>query len=158
MTFGEFQGKLDIYPIGTIITFTGNLSEIPEGWVFCDGNNGTPDLRNKFLKSVPNTSTDPGSTGGTNSKSLSTSQLPSHNHSTTVDGTSGDHGHSYGFHEEGYDGPGELYTNSSKGGYEYQDENWSHSHSINTNNTGGNGGFDNQPPYFKVAFIKKISE
>ena len=32
----------------------GDLSEIPHGWYLCDGNNGTPDLQNKFLQSYGN--------------------------------------------------------------------------------------------------------
>lgn len=27
----------------------GTLADIPDGWVLCDGNNGTPDLRYKFI-------------------------------------------------------------------------------------------------------------
>lgn len=34
-------------PIGTIVMFSGK--EIPQGWLLCDGKNGTPDLRNKFI-------------------------------------------------------------------------------------------------------------
>lgn len=29
--------------------WSGNIGNIPAGWVLCDGNNGTPDLRNKFI-------------------------------------------------------------------------------------------------------------
>lgn len=29
----------------------GNLNEIPQGWKLCDGSNGTPDLRGRFLQS-----------------------------------------------------------------------------------------------------------
>lgn len=35
--------------IGVITSFSGGLGNIPPGWVLCDGNNGTPDLRNKFI-------------------------------------------------------------------------------------------------------------
>ncbi|MCW2477489.1 MULTISPECIES: phage tail protein [unclassified Symbiopectobacterium] len=34
-------------PIGTIIIFFGN--EIPDGWLLCDGKNGTPNLIDKFI-------------------------------------------------------------------------------------------------------------
>ena len=36
-------------PIGTIIMFNSN-TDIPPGWAICDGSNGTPDLRNRFIK------------------------------------------------------------------------------------------------------------
>lgn len=34
---------------GMIVMWSGSLSNIPTGWVLCDGNNGTPDMRNQFL-------------------------------------------------------------------------------------------------------------
>ena len=41
-------------PIGTIIAYVGDLSKIPSGWYLCDGTNGTPDLRDRFLEGVGN--------------------------------------------------------------------------------------------------------
>ena len=39
------------YVSGHIMMFGGSM--IPNGWVLCDGQNGTPDMRNKFkLKNV----------------------------------------------------------------------------------------------------------
>ena len=43
------QGS-NILPIGTILPYIGDLSKIPHGWFLCDGTNGTPDLRDKFLQ------------------------------------------------------------------------------------------------------------
>ena len=34
---------------GAIILWSGAIVDIPSGFVICDGNNGTPDLRNKFI-------------------------------------------------------------------------------------------------------------
>ena len=34
---------------GIISIWSGSIATIPSGWVICDGNNGTPDLRNKFV-------------------------------------------------------------------------------------------------------------
>ena len=36
-------------PSGGIILWSGTVSTIPSGWYLCDGNNSTPDLRNKFV-------------------------------------------------------------------------------------------------------------
>ena len=36
-------------PQGTILPWYGKLDEIPNGFYLCDGANGTPDLRNRFL-------------------------------------------------------------------------------------------------------------
>ena len=38
----------NLIPSGTITAFHGTT--IPDGWVPCDGENGTPDLRDKFIK------------------------------------------------------------------------------------------------------------
>ena len=40
----------DSLPIGTIIAYNGLLSAIPIGWHLCDGSDGTPDLRGRFLE------------------------------------------------------------------------------------------------------------
>ena len=37
-------------PVGTILPYIGALDKIPHGWVLCDGTNGTPNLRNRFLQ------------------------------------------------------------------------------------------------------------
>lgn len=33
---------------GIVTLWSGSILSIPSGWALCDGNNGTPDLRNKF--------------------------------------------------------------------------------------------------------------
>lgn len=38
------------FPLGTILPYSGDLADIPSGWALCDGTNGTPDLRGKFLE------------------------------------------------------------------------------------------------------------
>jgi len=34
---------------GMIIAWKGSIATIPSGWVLCNGSNGTPDLRNRFI-------------------------------------------------------------------------------------------------------------
>lgn len=36
-------------PKGTIVIWSGIVADIPSGWVLCDGQNGTPDLRDRFV-------------------------------------------------------------------------------------------------------------
>lgn len=36
-------------PNGAILAWSGVVGNIPTGWLLCDGSNGTPDLRNRFL-------------------------------------------------------------------------------------------------------------
>ena len=45
--------KLDL-PIGTIVAYSGDVSYIPDGWHLCDGTDGTPDLRDRFLRGTAN--------------------------------------------------------------------------------------------------------
>lgn len=51
-------------PSGLILIFNGLLSEIPVGWVLCDGTAGTPDLVNRFIRVIPNNTTTPPIYGG----------------------------------------------------------------------------------------------
>jgi len=51
------------FPSGLIVMWSGLLSAIPSGWLLCDGNNDTPDLRKKFIKGTA-PGVDPGATGG----------------------------------------------------------------------------------------------
>ena len=36
-------------PVGGIIMWSGTIATIPSNWSLCNGSNGTPDLRNKFI-------------------------------------------------------------------------------------------------------------
>lgn len=75
-----------LVPKGTIVMWSG--SEIPEGWVMCDGKNGTPNLIGKFIKA----SDTAGNTGGNNSIILSVDNLPDHQHGISEINTSSDGG------------------------------------------------------------------
>jgi len=46
-----FSSVLEI-EIGVITAFSGGLGNIPPGWHLCDGSNGTPDLRDRFVVSA----------------------------------------------------------------------------------------------------------
>lgn len=36
-------------PTGIITMWSGTIATIPSGWALCNGSNGTPDLRNRFI-------------------------------------------------------------------------------------------------------------
>lgn len=36
-------------PSGAVLLWSGAIVDIPGGFVLCDGNNGTPDLRDRFV-------------------------------------------------------------------------------------------------------------
>lgn len=60
---------------GIIVIWSGAIVDIPEGWHLCDGTEGTPDLRDRFIVGAGSTFT-PGDTGGS----------VNHNHTFTGDG------------------------------------------------------------------------
>lgn len=79
-------------PAGMITMWSGAVDTIPSGWALCDGTNGTPDLRARFVVGAGGQSYDPGDRGGYNTVGLTTAQLPSHNHSASTGGA-GAHSH-----------------------------------------------------------------
>lgn len=64
-------------PTGIITLWYGSIASIPSGWTLCNGSNGTPDLRNKFIVGAGDTY-DPADTGG----------AAQHTHNFTGDGHS----------------------------------------------------------------------
>lgn len=50
-------------PAGLIVMWGGAVTAIPAGWLLCDGLNGTPDLRSRFIKGAA-AGANPGATGG----------------------------------------------------------------------------------------------
>lgn len=100
----ELEGMLEGIPSGGITMWSGDLGDIPEGWALCDGSNGSPDLRERFVMGAAD-GQDPGTTGGTNSFELALDQMPGHTHGATAatagahthpasTGSAGSHGHS----------------------------------------------------------------
>jgi len=50
-------------PAGIIVMWAGTTNTIPSGWALCDGTVGTPDLTDRFIRSVA-VGEQPGGTGG----------------------------------------------------------------------------------------------
>ena len=75
----DSSGNASAFVTGMIILWYGDTSNIPGGWVLCNGQNGTPDLRDRFVIGAGN-NFNPGDTGGSNSVTLSEANLPSHRH------------------------------------------------------------------------------
>lgn len=83
-------------PVGGIIMWSGLISAIPSKWALCDGTNGTPDLRNRFIVGSHSDSSgqsrttitgSPTKSGGSlththtaQGTALTAAQLPSHQH------------------------------------------------------------------------------
>jgi len=76
-------------PAGVIVLWSGSIGSIPAGWVLCNGNNGTPDLRNRFVVGAGSTySVD--ATGGS-----ADAIVVSHTHTATSVVTDPGHVHTY---------------------------------------------------------------
>lgn len=70
-------------PVGGIILWSGAANAIPAGWALCNGSNGTPDLRGRFVIGAGG-SYSVGNTGGEESVTLTLKQIPSHSHGIGV--------------------------------------------------------------------------
>ena len=103
----EQISELSALPKGSIIVWTSK--DIPNGWVICDGTNGTPDMRDKFIIGASNRR-DINVIGGTSSSSSSNSKANISNH----------------FHYWGYesgDNCGVFLTSGGLAGAEWSDNN-----------------------------------
>lgn len=66
-------------PLGAIVVWSGTAEDVPEGWSICNGENGTLDLRDKFVLGA-GTAHDVGETGGSEEVTLTVAQMPEHTH------------------------------------------------------------------------------
>ena len=141
-------------PQGSIIPWYGNLNSIPSGFAICNGQNGTPDLRDRFIVGAGN-SYGLGNTGGAATLKINKENLP-------ADGLSG-FGYScvghYCTYGQGNFGvrSGEYMANPSKDGSNgWQDYFYFTAfNSILSNNWKGNA-IENRPPYYALYYIMKL--
>jgi hypothetical protein len=74
-------------PTGAILLWSGSIGSIPAGYVLCNGNNSTPDLRDRFIVGAGSTyAVD--ATGGS-----ADATLPTHTHTATSTVTDPGHAH-----------------------------------------------------------------
>jgi microcystin-dependent protein len=85
-------------PAGFIGMWSGSLATIPAGWGLCDGAGGRPDLRNRFIVGA-GLGYAVAATGGADVVILTETNLPSHSHTTSASGATGDvnlsHNHTF---------------------------------------------------------------
>jgi len=130
-------------PMSGIIMWSG--SELPDGWVYCDGSNGTPDLRGRFIMSstysnenitivqeVGSYNTD--QSGGLQRVTLEDEEMPSHSH--TIDNYSYNHTH----YIDGIDTTTGIISNGGSHTHEFND--------ITTIRSQGNQGNTFTPKYY----------
>ena len=150
---------------GMIILWSGNTGNIPTGFVLCDGNNGTPNLTDRFVVGA-GAAYSPGATGGNDQQTLSINQIPSHNHSASSSSSVTDSGH---VHSTSFDGkkyfPGGGSTTigyGGAGGYPadvFSMNSQTTGISVNTTTTidptGSGSAIENRPRYYALCYIMK---
>lgn len=147
-----------------VLKFRGSIASIPAGWQLCDGTNGTPDLRDKFIVGAGGAYA-VGETGGADSVTLTEAQMPAHTHFFNQNtNASGEHDHgirsnhsstqptaarngSFGLIQ---DGASAAPSSTNFGG--------NHAHNVqgNTDSKGSSQAHENRPPYYALAYIAKV--
>lgn len=119
-------------PPGTICMWSGSIVSIPAGWALCNGSNGTPDLRDKFVVGA-GSGYAVGATGGEATHVLTIDEMPSHSHNIRAG------------NELGQDPwAGVKWVFGQKDVYQ------------STESAGGGQAHNNLPPYYALAYIMKL--
>ncbi len=122
-----------LVPSGGIIMWSGSTASIPSGFVLCDGTNGTPDLRNKFIVGAGSTYAVAATGGAT-----------THTHVASVPDSGA---HTHGVPANNYTAPGAGGTAMMVGANTYSS---THSHASVTVDSP-----NHLPPYYALAYIMK---
>lgn len=150
-------------PTGIIVLWSGSSAAIPAGWNLCNGSNGTPDLRNRFIVGAGSTYA-VGATGGS-----ANAVLVSHTHTGTSSVTDPGHTHVENWNNTG---SGNFVANLGSGstvtGYAPSSTGAATAKQVLTNSSttgisvstsisteGSSGTNANLPPYYALCYIMK---
>jgi len=137
VTATSFSGN-GITPIGGIIMWSGSVVSVPSGWALCNGANGTPNLRDRFVVGAGSGYT-PGNTGG------------------SADAVVVDHTHTLGplIWRRGADG---AFQDGPQWGGGNRTDNGVNPTATTSGASGGVDGTNkNLPPYYALAFIMRTA-
>ena len=137
-------------PAGLISIWSGAIGAVPSGWYLCDGTNGTPDLRNRFIVGAGSTYS-VGANGGSADAITVT-----HTHTATTTTTDTGHTHSIGTSSQsGTVAGGGLVGYTTSGGTSGTNTALNITATTTNANAGVSGTNANLPPYWALAYIQK---
>lgn len=151
---------------GAIIAFSGSFSDdgypINKGtpdkdWHLCDGTNGTPDLRGRFILGASDAHAK-GTTGGEEETGLSIANLPPHSFSG-VTSDDGQHDHNISAGQAWAPGvlPARLSYRDNNGLTDFKtDAAGLHHHTFTTNTLGEGTKHNDMPPFYTLSYIMKL--
>lgn len=134
-------------PIGSIILWAGG--SIPSGWAVCNGSNGTPDLRSRFVRGATN-----------NGQLKTTGGATTHVHSNGNTGSAGGHAHTGISGSSGNSGTEMYYGGSNEmaaGNHSHGLSGTPNSVANHSHTVGNTESASNLPPYKVLQFIMRIS-
>lgn len=163
-------------PNGFIGMWAGTIATIPSGWALCDGTNGTPDLRSRFIIGASTNqfnSTNPSgllsypeySVGGEEYHALTIEEIPSHAHEAYVGYPDGQGGASIGYSTMDGFSQGVMNIPSVKQTYGPTATVYAGGDPNNQTTTKDKYGnitnetlpHNNLPPFYALAFIMKLN-
>lgn len=150
-------------PRGVITMWSGLLADVPSGWAVCDGQNGTPDLRDKFVVGAGDkyTVTQQGGSADAivveHTHTGTTASSGNHYHHSLNSLTQGQQSNSGSFRSTHDNYNQFLLADSSKSPTTGRTSDaGAHIHSFTTNSSGASGTDANLPPYYAVYYIIKV--
>lgn len=147
-TLNDKIGGLSIVPTGVVVMWSGALNAIPEGFALCDGQNGTPDLRNRFVVGAGDEYS-VGNTGGAKEVGLNTAQIPAHTHLIMANAIATNDTVSAGT---------QMAKTRTGGGRSDANLGGVSNPALvgKSSSVGGGDPHENRPPYYSLAFIIKL--
>lgn len=137
-------------PTGVIVLWSGSVASIPSGWALCNGSNGTPDLRDRFVIGAGN-SYAVAATGGSKD-----AIVVSHDHTATSVVTDPGHSHTVPTRGEVTGGTGIMRSNGPSAGTPSTNSSTTGITVATTVASAGSSGTNaNLPPYYALAYIMK---
>lgn len=184
ITADKIATNVSAVPDGVIVMWSGSIANIPPGWVLCNGQNGSPDLRDKFVVAA-GAAYPVAATGGVATNNMA------HSHTANLHAHDASHGHTASTapdHRHGVD----FYTQQSTMYYPSRsptganqdvldfrhthrvlgDTGWGGNHTHTISNAGFSTGnqtdrgmdpqlstaVENRPPYYALAYIMKLHQ